>query len=411
MLPYLEIANIQIPMYSLMIVIGVIFGGLYFFLVTFKEEKFSKLTLKRFFFAIVLSAICLVIGAALFDSLFHSIEEGTPVIGGITWLGGVVVGFPAFVLLTRLLIPDAKGKALKFVSLIIPSIVLAHAFGRIGCFCGGCCYGKVTDSIFGVKFPFLEEKVLPTQLFESFFDLILFTVMAVLRKKIKYHNFEIYFIAYGIFRFFNEFLRGDDRGATSSVLSPAQLLSIAIVVSGIIIAYRYAVYRNISKQLSLSRRIKAAYLFASKEEYKLEISWRNCAFILTSLVLILFLASCTIKTCGCAENCGYYCENCTCLGCLCNGISGGACTCQETGKAIDENGIDPEQEAKAACAFCNYCWEACACKEISGATCDCTKSCFTDGCGAEDMVSVLFASFRNKASALLSFVSQMVYYK
>ena len=135
MLPFLEIAGLKIPMYSLMIAIGVVFGGLYFFLVTFKEEKFSKLTLKRFFLAIVLSSLCLIVGAALFDSLFHSIEEGEFVVNGITWLGGVVVGFPAFVLLTNLLIPEAKGKAMKFVSLIIPSIVLAHAFGRIGCFC------------------------------------------------------------------------------------------------------------------------------------------------------------------------------------------------------------------------------------------------------------------------------------
>ena len=38
MLPFLEIAGFKIPMYSLMIAIGVFFGGLYFFLVTFKEE-------------------------------------------------------------------------------------------------------------------------------------------------------------------------------------------------------------------------------------------------------------------------------------------------------------------------------------------------------------------------------------
>ena len=288
MLPYLEIAGVRIPMYSLMIIIGVIFGGLYFFLVTFKEEKFSKLTLKRFFIAIVISAICLIIGAFLFDGLFHSIEEGELVFNGITWLGGVVVGFPAFVLLTNALIPEAKGKALKFVSLIIPSIVLAHAFGRIGCFFGGCCCGKVTDSIFGVQFPFLEEKVLPTQLFESIFDFILFGAMAILRKRIKYHNFEIYFIVYGIFRFFNEFLRGDDRGATSSVLSPAQLLSISIIIAGIIILSKYAISKNINKQLSVTRRIDCALLFASKEEYKLRLSWRNGALILTSLVLVLF---------------------------------------------------------------------------------------------------------------------------
>ena len=397
-------------MYSLMIVIGVIFGGLYFFLVTFKEEKFSKLTLKRFFIAIILSAICLVIGAALFDSLFHSIEKGTPVIGGITWLGGVVVGFPAFVLLTHLLIPEAKGKALKFVSLIIPSIVLAHAFGRIGCFCGGCCYGKVTDSIFGVKFPFLDEKVLPTQLFESIFDFILFTIMVVFRKKIKYHNFEIYFIVYGIFRFFNEFLRGDDRGATSSVLSPAQLLSIGIVIAGIIISYVYISKDKINIVLAVSRRKKYALQFASKDEYMLRISWRNAAIILTSLVLIMFITGCTIETCGCAGGCGW-CINCACPGCwfyecMCNNNLGG---CYTYGAQVDAHGIDTEETKEAVGAVCNCGGFVCG---ECGNTCQ--DICSTQVCdenGNVIAIASLIKTIKNTLSALLSFGKEMVYYK
>lgn len=392
-----------------MIAIGVVFGGLYFFLVTFKEEKFSDLTLKRLFISIILSAILLVVGAALFDSLFHSIEEGEPVIGGITWLGGVVVAFPAFVILSNLLIPDAKGRAMKFVSLLIPSIVLAHAFGRIGCFCGGCCYGKVTDSIFGVKFPFLDEKVLPTQLFESIFDLILFTVMAVFRKKIKYHNFEIYFMAYGTFRFFIEFLRGDDRGATNSILSPAQLLSIAIIVAGIIITYRYVSKASIKKQSSICNREESLFLFAAIEEFQLKLSWKNGALILTSVFLILFLASCKISTCGCGELCGSYCANCTCVGCLFNDCNG--CNFQQIGRNIDKNGIDTAAETKAACDVCSYCWNACGCKETGGAACDCTKTCATGGCTMEDCADIVTTSIRNKLSAFLSFAKEMMYHK
>ena len=405
MLPFLEIAGFKIPMYSLMIAIGVFFGGLYFFLVTFKEEHFSKLTLKRFFFAIVLSAICLVIGAALFDSLFHSIEEGTLVIGGITWLGGVVIGFPSLVLLAHLLIPEAKGKSLKFVSLIIPSIVLAHAFGRIGCFFGGCCYGKVTDSIFGVKFPFLEEKVLPTQLFETIFDFILFSVMAVLRKKIKYHNFEIYFIAYGVFRFFNEFLRGDDRGATYSVLSPAQLLSICIIIAGIIIINRYFLSTKISKQLSINRRANNVFLFKSKTDYKLELSWRNGAIILTSLVLVLFLTSCGKTSCACAQTCEQCFQNFTCLGCACKCMA-------DDGAAAAAHYNETETTTEAAqrcCSLCqtHFCEDACDCKGFIQAC----KESSDDGCGSDDYVALFFTTIKNTLSALLSFGKEIVYYK
>jgi phosphatidylglycerol:prolipoprotein diacylglycerol transferase len=50
-----------------------------------------------------------------------------------------------------------------------PCITVAHGFGRIGCFLAGCCYGKVTDSIFGVTFPGMTHAVYPTQLFEALF--------------------------------------------------------------------------------------------------------------------------------------------------------------------------------------------------------------------------------------------------
>ena len=406
MLPYLNIAGLKIPMYSLMIVVGVVFGGLYFFLVTLKKEKFSNLTLKRLLIAIILSAISLVIGAALFDSLFHSIEEGELVAGGITWLGGVVVGFPTFVLLSEALIPDVKGRALKFVSLLIPSIVLAHAFGRIGCFCGGCCYGKVTDSIFGVKFPFLEEKVLPTQLFESIFDVILFTVMAIFRKRIKYHNFEIYFIAYGIFRFFNEFLRGDDRGATYSILSPAQLLSIAIIVAGIIIAFRYLIKKKINQQLSVTRRIDYALLFGSNEKFRLKLSWRNGAIILTSLVVALFLASCSCKNSECARTCETCFHDFTCLGCACK------CMAEDAEKARESMGeTDSQSASEVATGCCNlcqvsFCNDVCDCKGCQSACNDCKNG----GCSGEDYISLIFISMKNKISALLSFNKEMVYH-
>ena len=406
MYPFLEIGEFKIPMYSLMIAIGVVFGGLFFFLVTFREEKFSELTLKRLLISIIISAICLVVGAAFFDSLFHSIEEGEPVIGGITWLGGVVVAFPTFVLLSNLLIPDAKGKAMKFVSLLIPSIVLAHAFGRIGCFFGGCCYGKVTDSIFGVKFPFLDEKVLPTQLFESIFDLILFTVMAVFRKNIKHHNFEIYFISYGIFRFFIEFLRGDDRGATSSILSPAQLLSIAIIVAGIIISYRYILRRNINRQLSISNRVDNSLLFACPEEFRLKLSWKNGAIILTSLVLILFITGCG---CGKSEaaSCANVCGVCACPGCYaCNWV----CFGEESAtiKPIDEE--TAEETKEATCAFCNYCASQCNQCSCSDFVENCKITCSDmKSCGQED-TSLFFTSIRNFLSSFLSFMKDSVYH-
>ena len=51
-------------------------------------------------------------------------------------------------------------------------------------------------------------------------------------------------MAYGIFRFCIEFLRGDNRGAFLSSLSPSQWFSIIAVISSIIV---FIVIRKIKK--------------------------------------------------------------------------------------------------------------------------------------------------------------------
>ena len=43
----------------------------------------------------------------------------------------------------------------------------------------------------------------------------------------------VYLIAYGIFRFFNEYLRADDRGEFVGGISPSQFWSILMVVIGV----------------------------------------------------------------------------------------------------------------------------------------------------------------------------------
>ncbi len=136
-------------------------------------------------------------------------------------------------------------------------ICIAHAFGRLGCFFGGCCYGKPADwgipcasgwnstlhmSMDGVN-------VVPTQLFEMIFLFALAAVMALLyfRFKLNY-NFGIYAAAYGVWRFVIEFFRIDDRGGVEGLaLTPSQILSIVMVVLGI--AFFFLQYYVLSKHM------------------------------------------------------------------------------------------------------------------------------------------------------------------
>lgn len=236
----------HVPTYSLMVVLGLIaFFGLfiYFFRTLVKSDR---VTFNRLLFVTCISVACLGVSAFLFNSLFHSIEEGRIVFGGITWLGGVVGAIASFLVLTHLLVPKKRGYETETLSALMPGIALGHAFGRVGCFLGGCCYGRVSDSPFAVVYPAGSSAanlypnadgtgslpVLPIPLFEAAFELALFIVLILLAKKAKKYLLSIYCICYGTFRFFAEFFRGDSRGSVGAIVSPSQLLSIVAILFG-----------------------------------------------------------------------------------------------------------------------------------------------------------------------------------
>ena len=129
---------------------------------------------------------------------------------------------------------------LAYLDLMIPSVALAQALGRIGCFLAGCCYGKETDSFLGVVFTNSDfapngVKLLPTQLIMAAGD---FVIMAVLlwyasKKPMRGKTSMLYLILYSIGRFAVEFLRNDDRGSVG-VLSTSQFIAIFTLVAGIL---------------------------------------------------------------------------------------------------------------------------------------------------------------------------------
>ena len=248
MLPRIEIGIFKIPSFALMIWLGIMAFTFVTIYILEKKEGTKKEVTNRILFVCVIGLAALFVFALGFNSLFHSIALKRIKIGGITWLGGVLGAFPTMVLSLHFLCPKIKGRALEYFDYMIPGISLAHAFGRIGCFCGGCCHGGPTDSIFGVcfphgsvaalKYPGIDGKsvpVFPTQLFEAAFGLILFIVMMVCYKRLRGHFVKTYCFSYGVFRFLAEFLRGDNRGSTGFALSPSQAMSIILIVIGILL--------------------------------------------------------------------------------------------------------------------------------------------------------------------------------
>lgn len=228
---------ISIHMYGVMIAIGIIIA-LFPVLYGYSKKLGVNVKLTDFIYYNAIVSIALGFGsAALFQATYEYIENpaaGFNLGAGITFLGGLLGGIAVFMTGYAIFRKKLNIRLIDSLSIIPCSILIGHAFGRVGCFFAGCCYGKPTDSFLGVLFPGHTTPVHPTQLYEATFLLILFAVCSFLLLKFKFkHNMSVYLIGYGIFRFCIEFVRDDDRGQLVAGISPSQFWSILLVAAGI----------------------------------------------------------------------------------------------------------------------------------------------------------------------------------
>lgn len=70
--------------------------------------------------------------------------------GGLELLGGVVLSITVIALYMRY----HKLPIRQYLDILAVALMLALAFGRIGCFCNSCCYGKPADVPWAVQFPY-----------------------------------------------------------------------------------------------------------------------------------------------------------------------------------------------------------------------------------------------------------------
>lgn len=70
--------------------------------------------------------------------------------GGLTYYGGFLLAFPSLLYYAiKKKLPLRLG-----MDMIAPCLMLGLAFGRIGCFLNGCCYGAVCEMPWAVTFPY-----------------------------------------------------------------------------------------------------------------------------------------------------------------------------------------------------------------------------------------------------------------
>ena len=181
---------IHIRTYGLMLAIAFLVGtwlGL-------KEARRRGLDEDKLITVILVTLVTSVLGARALYVIEHVSEFrrnwGSVIAlwqGGLTLYGGIVAGTAAGLWTARRL-----GMPMWDVAdALAPSVALGTAFGRIGCFLNGCCYGKPTDLPWGVTYPpdsfagleFGNAPIHPSQLYFSLFGLALFALLWSLRKR------------------------------------------------------------------------------------------------------------------------------------------------------------------------------------------------------------------------------------
>ena len=127
---------------------------------------------------------------------------------------------------------------------VLPAVCFSHALGRIGCFFSGCCFGKICQlpwSIFNIS-----GGRHPVQIYESLFLIglgfyLAFKVIKVRKFSVKksfYYILTQYLAFYSLFRFFIEFLRGDEIRGVYLGFSSSQLISFLILLFFFILKLR-----------------------------------------------------------------------------------------------------------------------------------------------------------------------------
>ncbi len=140
--------------------------------------------------------------------------------GGLSFIGGPLFGYAfAWWYCHRHRLPYGA-----VADMAAPGFALAYAFGRIGCFLNGCCYGRACDLPWAVRFQSdgavsaMTPPSHPTQLYASLMSLVIF---AVLHRKLNRAHADgtvlvTYLILYAVYRFINDFFRA---GATSRIVA------------------------------------------------------------------------------------------------------------------------------------------------------------------------------------------------
>lgn len=242
----MKIENTKIPLYGVFFFGGMILAAI-IAAVLGKKKKID-------FFDFLCAVVYVMIGAILGAKLLFIVVSWKEVVrlqlslleiirGGFVFYGGLIGGILGIFIYGK----QFKVKIADYVDVFAAALPLGHAFGRVGCLFGGCCYGIEYDGFGRVyyesspnHFTPLGVSLFPVQLVEAFLLICLFCVLLflVLKGKAKGKLAVIYVGVYAVLRFVLEYLRGDMERGVFLGISTSQWISIFLFLSAILLLAR-----------------------------------------------------------------------------------------------------------------------------------------------------------------------------
>ncbi|WP_317366693.1 prolipoprotein diacylglyceryl transferase [uncultured Tyzzerella sp.] len=247
-----NVFGIDVYWYGVIIGFGMLFG----LIVTLKEAKRTGQETDFYIDTVMISSIISILFARLYYVIFswdyykNHINEIFSIRNGGIAIYGAIIG----AVLSGLIICKIRKKDFfKVADTFSFGILIGQIIGRWGNFVNREAFGGYTDSLFAMRYikdqasnipkDVLDKvvningveyiQVHPTFLYESLWNIGVLIVLFIFRKHKKFNGqlMALYFIGYGLGRFWIEGMRTDSLMIAATNIRVSQVLSIILVVS------------------------------------------------------------------------------------------------------------------------------------------------------------------------------------
>lgn len=246
---FIQIGPLPIYWYGVIIASGVFIG-----LFLAQREALKQNLEKDSIIDLVILAVPVSI---VFARIYYVLFEWEAYVGGpwwkwfAVWEGGIAIhGALIGAVLTAVVYTRMKGISFwKMADVLAPSLILGQAIGRWGNFMNQEAHGgPMSQAAYENFHQYLPDFIMnqmcidgvtyyPTFLYESVWDLIVFGLLLMIRKKnpLRGEVFLSYMMLYSVGRFFIEGLRTDSLYIIPGVVRIAQVVSLLMIIAAVLI--------------------------------------------------------------------------------------------------------------------------------------------------------------------------------